>query len=299
MKNILLVFTLFIIGVSNFNYISKTSLYGLFNNTSYNIVNNELYYKKENTKKTYGEYIKYIEKDEVNNVNELYSMFYTVLNNGYDIYTFKCNYNCSNDLDTLNKDTLSNINQLVSVKNSYKSIDTSYDEEYKVTLKINRTYSKEEIERIDNEIDRLIVSLKVNNYNDIEDKIKVFHDYIADHSKYDTDRVYKNDYKYQSNTAIGPLFEGFGICDGYSDLLSFYLDKLDIENIKISNNEHVWNAVYLNNTWYHIDLTWDDPVYTNGYELTIHDYFMLTTDKLLEKNDDYHSIDPNIYDFIK
>ena len=26
---------------------------------------------------------------------------------------------------------------------------------------------------------------------------------------------------------------------------------------------HAWNAVYLNNQWYHMDATWDDPTWDN------------------------------------
>ena len=87
--------------------------------------------------------------------------------------------------------------------------------------------------------------------------------------------------------------------DGYSDAMAFFLDKLGIENIKITNDEHVWNAVRINNTWYHIDLTWDDPIYKNGGNLTIHDYFMISTKELKDKNDGSHDFDEKIYDFIK
>lgn len=299
MKKIFIPITILVLVISNFHCYSKISLYDLYEKLDYSIVNNELYYQKENTKENYSSKIKYLDKDTVDNLDEVYSMFYTVLNNGYEIYSFKCTYNCTKDLEYIDKDKLSVINQLVSVKNSYKTIETSYDTDYKVTLKVINTYTNEEKNHINNEIDRLIVELKVNNYTSIEDKIKVFHDYVADHSKYDSVRANTGTSEYNSNKATGPLFEGMGICDGYTDALSFYLDKLGLENIKVTNNEHVWNAVKLNGIWYHIDLTWDDPIYTNGMQYTIHDYFMLTTNELINKNDDEHNFDESIYDFIK
>ena len=299
MKKIFIPITILVLVISNFHYYSKISLYDLYEKLDYSIVNNESYYQKENTKENYSSKIKYLDKDTVNNLDEIYSMFYTVLNNGYEIYSFKCTYNCIKDLEYIDKDKLSVINQLVSVKNSYKTIETSYDTDYKVTLKVINTYTNEEKEKINNEIDRLIIELKVNNYPSIEDKIKVFHDYVADHSIYDSVRAETGTSEYNSNKATGPLFEGMGICDGYTDALSFYLDKLGLENIKVTNNEHVWNAVKLNGIWYHIDLTWDDPIYTNGMQYTIHDYFMLTTNELINKNDDEHNFDESIYDFIK
>ncbi|UKI58189.1 MAG: hypothetical protein L6V81_01725 [Clostridium sp.] len=36
------------------------------------------------------------------------------------------------------------------------------------------------------------------------------------------------------------------------------LDKLHIPNFKVTSSEHVWNVVYYNGKWTHIDATWDD-----------------------------------------
>ena len=299
MKKILIPLTIIAIAISFSYLIVDIPIYDLIYKSDYNIVNNELYYKKENTKTNYSNYLKYLDIDYVNNNEEIYSMFYTILNNGYDIYTFTCKYNCLNDIDKINSLRLSVINQLVTPNNSYKEIKTSYTTDGKITLNINKKYSKEDIDRINKEIDRLIVSLKINNYPTIEEKIRVYHDYIANRNSYDQVMADTGKSEYHSNTAIGPLFEGKAICDGYSDTMAFFLDKLGIENIKVTNDEHVWNAIKLNGTWYHIDLTWDDPIYTNGRSLTIHDYFMLTTKGLKDKKDDSHSFDEKIYDFIK
>ena len=285
--------------ISFSNIVTGMTIYEFLYPTEYEIINNELYYKKENTKDNYSSYLEYLNKDDIYNRDDLYSMFYTILNNGYEIYTFNCNYNCLDDVNKIDSLKLSLINQLVDPKNSYKEIRTTYSTDKKVTLSIKKKYSKEDIEIIDKELDRIIVELKINNYPSISDKIRVYHDYIANKNSYDQEMANTGKSKYHSNTAIGPLFEGKAICDGYSDALALFLNKLGIENIKITNDDHVWNAVRINNTWYHIDLTWDDPIYTNGGNLTIHDYFMITTKELKDKKDDSHSFDETIYDFIK
>ena len=299
MKRILITIAVLLCIIS-FSYVyTNNSIYNFIYKHDYEFINNELFYKKENTKENYSNYIKYLNTDDINNTNELYSMFYTILNNGYDIYTFNCKYNCYNDIEKIDSLKLSLINQLVDPKNSYKEINTTYYNDKKVTLKINKKYTKEELNKIDKELDRLIKELKINNYESITDKIVIFHDYIANNSSYDTNMANNGTSNYHSNTAIGPLFEGKAICDGYSDALAFYLNKLNIENIKITNDKHVWNAVKINGIWYHIDLTWDDPIYTNGSNLVIHDYFMITTKELKSKNNEEHSFDELIYDFIK
>ena len=36
------------------------------------------------------------------------------------------------------------------------------------------------------------------------------------------------------------------------------LDRLSIPNFKVTSEEHVWNVIYYNGKWTHIDATWDD-----------------------------------------
>ena len=107
-----------------------------------------------------------------------------------------------------------------------------------------------------------------------------------------------DDNTYHSDTAIGTLFEGKSICSGYTDTMSIFLDKLNIPNTRVATKEHVWNALYYNNKWIHIDLTWDDPV-SSSDNVILYNYFMIDTNKLQEIDNEEHNFDKNIYDFIK
>ena len=80
--------------------------------------------------------------------------------------------------------------------------------------------------------------------------------------------------------------------------MAIFLNDLGVVNYKISNKNHIWNAVYLNNTWYHLDMTWDDPVVKTGENILIHDYFLITTQEL-ETLDikNQHAYDKTIYGF--
>ena len=44
---------------------------------------------------------------------------------------------------------------------------------------------------------------------------------------------------YASDIAYGPLFEGYGICGGYTDAMELFLEKMGIESYKISSDQHV------------------------------------------------------------
>ena len=104
--------------------------------------------------------------------------------------------------------------------------------------------------------------------------IEKMHDYIADNTKYEDNILYAK--------ANALLLYKRARCSAYTDLLSIYLYKLNIPNYRIASEKHIWNLLYIDNEWLHIDLTWDDPVLSNGKDKTLHDFFLITTKKLEE-----------------
>ena len=115
-------------------------------------------------------------------------------------------------------------------------------------------------------------------------------------AKYDKERADSKIVKYKSDNAYGVLIEGIGLCGGYTDTMSLFLDKLNVKNYKVSTNNHTWNRVYVNDKWLHLDLTWDDPISEDGKNILDHNYFLITTNELkdIEKNE--HNYNMNIYD---
>ncbi len=127
------------------------------------------------------------------------------------------------------------------------------------------------------------------------DKLLLAHDYIIDHFAYyyvkdDNSGVvdYGDGFSYN---AYGALVNKKGVCQGLSYAYPCILKALGypIENIRqIRSNElkHMWNLVKLEDTWYHVDLTWDDPLYANAdgvydmnndaYQFEVHDYFLMS-----------------------
>lgn len=233
------------------------------------------------------------------NLQELINVFYTVINSGVDSFTFHCPVEyqqCLDDIKTLANDqtTLSHINNFVHPFNAFKHIETQYNALGEVTITIDKSYTPDDIEIINKKIDELYNSLINENSSDTE-KIKVIHDYIINNSKYDSGRSDYSMDTYKSDIAYGPLLQGYGVCGGYSDLMQLYLEKFGLKNYRISSENHVWNAVYLNNTWYHLDLTWDDPVTDNNTNVLQHDYFLISTNKLFSNDLKEHKFDMDIY----
>ena len=244
-------------------------------------------------------YVKRTDDFTPSNYQDLLNIYYTVLNSGEEEFSFYCTdeySECINDIDSLanNQKVLSTINNFVHPFNSFRHLETSYDDYGKVTLKIEHIYSNNDIKLINakvEEIEKEIWNSSMSN----EDKIKEAHNYIINNSKYDKDRSDNNIVKYKSDTAYGSLLEGYSLCGGYTDAMELFLEDMGIKNYKISSENHVWNAVYLNDAWYHLDLTWDDPITTDGSDILEYNFFLITTSELSELEGEQHNYDKNVY----
>lgn len=84
------------------------------------------------------------------------------------------------------------------------------------------------------------------------------------------------------------------MCSGYTDAMALFLEKMEINNIKIATNRHIWNLVALDDKWYHLDLTWDDPI-TDDEQILNHSFFLIATEKLNNYNTGDHYFDIDIY----
>ena len=244
-------------------------------------------------------YVKRTDDFTPSNYQDLLNIYYTVLNSGEEEFSFYCTdeySECINDVDSLanNQKVLSTINNFVHPFNSFRHLETSYDDYGKVTLKIEHIYSNNDIKLINakvKEIEKEIWNSSMSN----EDKIKEAHNYIINNSKYDKDRSDNNIVKYKSDTAYGSLLEGYSLCGGYTDAMELFLEDMGIKSYKISSENHVWNAVNLNNAWYHLDLTWDDPITTDGSDILEYNFFLITTSELSELEGEQHNYDKNVY----
>lgn len=222
---------------------------------------------------------------------DVLNIFYSIIDNHWETFTFYCpnEYkSCEKDIAELSKSsiTLSNINNFVHPYNSFTNIKTSIDSRGEVIVKVSYLYTKEQISYINSEIDK-IISDNYDEAKSTKENLKSIHDYIVNNTSYDVD--YKKNKDKYTYTAYGALKYHLATCNGYTDLMAIILSKLNINNYKIAYNPvgdtneegHVWNAVYLDNKWLHLDLTWDDPV-GDGQNYLYHKYFLVTTDEMME-----------------
>lgn len=151
--------------------------------------------------------------------------------------------------------------------------------------------SKSQIDQCENQIIDVKnkILTQIEGKNDIE-KMKYIHDYLVDTIEYDQTFVKDNIYN-----IYGALVSKKCVCEGYAKALQYLLSEAEIENIIITgtatNNDgktenHAWNYVNINEKWYAIDTTWDDPIIIGGGKLTntIRYRYFLKGSNTMDKN---------------
>ena len=76
---------------------------------------------------------------------------------------------------------------------------------------------------------------------------------------------------------------------------------MGLNNYRVASEAHTWNAVEIDGKWYHLDLTWDDPVTVGVPDLNLleHSFFLISTKDLLNYNTGQHIFDQEIYKELK
>lgn len=233
-----------------------------------------------------------------NDKQELINILYTFLNNGSTNFYFYCDYNeCANDVSILtNANELVNINNYIHPYNNYRKVFVTYNSFNKVEINVEKSYNDNVIVSIDKKIDEIMNEILTDEMSNKE-KIIAIHNYIVETTDYDTEYLEANlhDIDNPSHKAIGPLYYHKALCGGYTDAMSLFLNKLKIPNYRISSENHIWNYVYVDNNWYHLDLTWDDTVTDNGSKLVLDNFLLITTEQLEQFHTGYHTYDKSIY----
>ncbi|MBQ6840592.1 MAG: hypothetical protein IJO63_00545 [Bacilli bacterium] len=227
--------------------------------------------------------------------NDLLDIIFTTINNGWDTFNFYCpsEYTkCMEDMEKISDDSLilTHINNYVHPFNSFTDINTIIYSSGQITINITHLYTDEQIAKINTEVDRLMKEL-VNPTASEYENIKSIHDYLINNTKYDQSKEADEMAIHPSALASGLLFDHLARCNGYTDTMAIFLSRLGIKNYKIATTSadvsydstgHVWNAVFYNGKWVHLDLTWDDPVSTSGQDYLYHKYFLVTTNEMAE-----------------
>ncbi len=121
------------------------------------------------------------------------------------------------------------------------------------------------------------------------DQVRAVHDYIILNTAYYEDSSREpSDYPDYVFNVEGVLLKGKAVCQGYAETFQLFMELLGIDSKFVvgrdltSNIGHAWNMVRLEGKWYHVDVTWDDPIPDQKGRIQ-YKYF-LVTDQVLARD---------------
>jgi hypothetical protein len=152
-----------------------------------------------------------------------------------------------------------------------------------INVRVSYIMTKEERIEADKMIDEILADI-IKPYMNDHEKVKAVHDYIVLNGKYDNNSLYFSDYDL--------LTKGTSVCNGYALLTYNMLNKLNIPVNLVSGTAsgeaHIWNMVKLDGYWFHLDVTWNDPV--SDRDAVFYTYYMLTEKEICKD----HAIDADL-----
>ena len=123
-------------------------------------------------------------------------------------------------------------------------------------------------------------------YKSDYEKLRYINSYLVDHCDYAPEAVKNPDSYPKAFTSYGCLIEGRAVCEGYTNSVQLLCEMLDIPCIKVTgtaySGNHIWNAVYLDEKWWMLDVTFNDPM-GNAASQDRWNYFLLDMDTFAAK----------------
>lgn len=145
---------------------------------------------------------------------------------------------------------------------------------------------------------RALVNFLVNSSFSTERNAKILHDWVTINIFYDMDDYIQN--IYSPNHYIQVLNRRLAECQGYTAL---FFKMAQLAGLRVATvqgaaaNKHIWNAIFDNNQWMHVDTTWDAGSFSGGTLLPYYNttYFYLTETEMSTVQT--HLMDGGAYDY--
>ncbi|WP_039221932.1 immunoglobulin-like domain-containing protein [Clostridium novyi] len=206
------------------------------------------------------------------NKQEFYNILKEALENfETDVKIKVLNYNS----DDYNLNIISNIvKEHPNIDYGYNGSDgkvSGFEKSAEKTLIVNLKYrlSKEKMieekEAVKKKVQDILKSEIKEGMSDVQKEL-VLHDYVVKKGKYDVEHVNDKPVLPEDHNAYGILVQGVGVCESYAKAMYELLNSVGIEckfvtgTSKKTGVGHAWNMVKLDNEWYNLDATWDDPI---------------------------------------
>ena len=169
-----------------------------------------------------------------------------------------------------------------------------------LTLNLKYEYTKtqhsEMLQEIEQSANAILKDIKGEDLSQLEIAL-ILHDKLAVLCEYDYENYLKYEQgdkdaiPYNSYNMYGALVNNIAVCQGYSFAYKYLLNKMGVNAGLCKSDElgHMWNTVEIDGQNYHVDITYDDPVYDVTGRVN-HEYFLLSTNAIKQKGHDANDL---------
>ena len=150
--------------------------------------------------------------------------------------------------------------------------------------KIEFTYltnAKEEQQELDAALQEVRNKIDISGMSD-EEIVLAYHEYLTSTVAYAYEDYFNGTIAANHGYDMyGALVKHSCVCQGYAETMFYLLREAGLSCAIASsgNINHAWNIVKIHGKWYHIDATWDDPVWDMPGR-SYHDYFLVSFDTM-------------------
>ena len=150
--------------------------------------------------------------------------------------------------------------------------------------KIEFTYltnAKEEQQELDAALQEVKSKIDISGMTD-EEIVLAYHEYLTSTVAYAYEDYFNGTIAANHGYDMyGALVKHSCVCQGYAETMFYLLREAGLSCAVASseNINHAWNIVKIHGKWYHIDATWDDPVWDMPGR-SYHDYFLVSFDTM-------------------
>lgn len=150
--------------------------------------------------------------------------------------------------------------------------------------KIEFTYltnAKEEQQELDAALQEVKSKIDTSGMSD-EEIVLTYHEYLTSTVAYAYEDYFNGTIAANHGYDMyGALVKHSCVCQGYAETMFYLLREAGLSCAIASseNINHAWNIVKIRGNWYHIDATWDDPVWDMPGR-SYHDYFLVSFDTM-------------------
>ncbi|PYG88234.1 transglutaminase/protease-like cytokinesis protein 3 [Ruminiclostridium sufflavum DSM 19573] len=168
------------------------------------------------------------------------------------------------------------------------TLNITYSQVHKIQQSMTSTLASDRLSSEDIEVkdkmEEIVSEVIADEMTDYEKELAI-HDYLVANYKYDYENYKSDTLPDESYTPYGLLIKGTGVCQAYAEAMKLLLNRVGVEcEVVIGKSReeaHGWNIVKLDDEYYMVDVTWDDPTPDEeGY--ISYGYFNVTSGQLEE-----------------